>query len=306
MKLVYCSHSIRKNNIDKSIDLLQKNKIDLLESGYPLFSELDEKTSAEVCNKFRKSGIKIWTMHAPFGRGASLSAIKAEDRATALKSHKEALRKAAAGDVRMLIIHPGTGGVKEDEREEMVSLLVESLEVLTPLAEKVGVKLALENMLPAHLGDDPDELLDFIYAIDSPWLRICFDTGHAHVSGDVRQSFEKFKDLIITFHVQDNDSTRDLHLQPGYGTTNWQDFIEVFDTMNFTDPVVIEAQPWGGAEPSWMFKELDALFGNARLRVKDLCPQIDLSAAELLTVCPRCGHQPIKTDDGWVCRCKVE
>ena len=119
----------------------------------------------------------------------------------------------------------------------------------------------------------------------------------------MREAFEKFKDLIISFHVQDNDSIRDMHLQPGYGTTNWQDFIEVFDTMNFTDPVVIEASPWGGAEPSWMFNELYALFEDTRLRVKDVCPETDDDTAKLITRCPRCGHHPIKTASGWLCRC---
>lgn len=304
MELIYCTHAITKDNIDKSIDFLQNNEIHMFESGYPLFKELDEQSSADVCRKFRKNGIKIYSLHAPFGGDYNLSAIKEEDRIKAVRSHKEALIKAAAGDIKKLIVHPGTG-FKNGEREKMASALIDSLEELTQFAEQVEVKLALENMLPDHLGDDPDELLDFVNTIDSPWLRICFDSGHAHVAGDMRDAFEKFKDLIIAFHVQDNDSTRDLHIQPGYGTTNWQDFIEVFDTMNFTDPVVIEAQPWGGVEPSWMFNELDALFEDTRLRVKDLCPQADDEAGRLITRCPQCGHQPIKITDGWLCRCDI-
>jgi len=305
MKLAYCSHAITKDNIDESIEFLQNNDITIMESGYPLFKDLDEESSTEVCKRFREHGIEIQTLHAPFGKDDNISSLKKDERAQAVKNHKEALMKARAGKIKKLIIHPGVGGVKEEEREEMASALLMSLEELTAFAERMKVKLALENMLPQHLGDDPDELLYFVESLDSPWLGICFDTGHAHVAGDMREAFEKFKDLIITFHVQDNDGTRDLHLQPGYGTTNWQDFIEVFDTMNFTEPVVIEAQPWGGIEPSWMFNELYALFENNRLRVKELCPEVDDAAGELITLCPKCGYQPIKVANDWICRCKV-
>ena len=92
-----------------------------LETGNPLFRDLDEKTAAEVCRKFRKNGIEIWSVHAPFGKEANLSAVKAEDRIKALKNHKDALRKVAAGDIKTIVIHPGVGS-KDEEREEMASL----------------------------------------------------------------------------------------------------------------------------------------------------------------------------------------
>lgn len=304
MKLAYCSHAITKDNIDESIEYLQNNEIHVIESGYPLFKELNESESADVCRKFREHGIEIRTMHAPFGSNDNLSAVKEDNRIKAVRSHEDALLKASAGNIEIMVVHPGVSS-KEEEREEMNYALIDSLEEITEFAKEVGVKLALENMLPEHPGDEPDELLYFINAIDSPWLRICFDTGHAHVYGDMRKAFEKFKELIISFHVQDNDGTRDLHLQPGYGTIDWQDFIEVFDTMNFDIPVVIEAQPWGGVEPSWMFSELYALFEGVRLRVKDICPQVEGEAGKLITVCPGCGHQAIKTDSGWFCRCNI-
>lgn len=304
MELAYCSHAITKDNIDESIEYLQNNEIHVIESGYPLFRELNEKRSEAVCKKFRENDIEIRTVHAPFGDNNNLSAINEEDRIKAVRNHEDTLMKAAAGDVEIVVIHPGVRS-KDEEREEMASVLMDSLEELTQFAEEVDVKLALENMLPKHPGDDPDELLDFVNAIDSPWLRICFDNGHAHVCGNMRKAFEKFKELVISFHVQDNDGTKDMHLQPGYGTVNWQDFIELFDTMNFTDPVVIEAMPWGGVEPSWMFNEVYALFEDARLRVKDLCPKVDDKAGRLITKCPRCGHQAIKTPGGWLCRCSI-
>ena len=47
---------------------------------------------------------------------------------------------------------------------------------------------------------------------------------------------EVLKDLIITFHLADNDGTRDMHLQPPYGTIPWDDFLSVFRTMDFPCP----------------------------------------------------------------------
>jgi len=302
MQLAFCSHQISKDNIDQWIERFNENDIDTVEIGYPFFQELDVETVARECEKLKKNGIRLWSVHAPFGHDANLSAIEKDVRAGALERHREAIQKAKAAGAEVLVVHPGRAG-EGDKRETALSFLVENMEELTGLAAESGLKLALENMLPDHPGDKPHELLSVIKALDSPWVGVCFDTGHAHVCGDMPGAFEKLKDFIITFHLADNDGTRDLHLQPGYGTIHWEDFLELFETMDFDDPVVVETEPWAKAEPGWMFKEVHALLDNRRLTVKDICPSADGKAANLITRCPVCGHQPTRTDSGWTCRC---
>ena len=37
----------------------------------------------------------------------------------------------------------------------------------------------------------------------------------------------------------------DLHLQPGKGDLNWDLFSEIYSSMDFSNPVILECETWG-------------------------------------------------------------
>ena len=299
--------SIRQT-IAETISYLDENNLEAIECGYQYFMESNNQSLRELSKAFADNGKRIWSVHAPFGKETNLSAIDDEERAKALETNQKLLQKVGIAGVEMIVVHPGVSEDNEENLKTMSSLIVESLAELVVAAEQEGVKLALENMLPKHPGSDDEELLNMVKQIDSPWLGVCFDSGHAHVAGDMRKHFETLKDSIITFHIQDNDGTRDMHLQPGYGTTNWRDFADVLNTMNFTDPIVIEAAPWGGAGAKWMLKEVYALLKNDQLSFEG--PEstwftIVNPSSQWLARCPKCGHHVFGTPEDWFCRCRT-
>jgi len=289
-------------NVEETIARLQESGVEAFETGYGYFMNADTRTLRETGKAFCDSGIQIWSVHAPFGKEFNLSAIDDETRKQALATQEKLLPRVALAGIKVVVLHPGVGTNNAEEIPTMNSLIVESLAQLAPIAEQVGVKLGLENMLPNHPGADSADLRQMVEQVNSPSLGVCFDSGHAHVAGDMRGQFEELKDLIITFHIQDNDGTRDMHLQPGYGTTNWQDFAEVLESMNFTSPIVIEARSWGGADSKWMLKEIYALLKGTSLKLSDF--GIEGDAGNLTARCPECGHLVFGTPDDWFCRCK--
>jgi len=42
---------------------------------------------------------------------------------------------------------------------------------------------------------------------------------------DLTQWLAFLKEHIFNFHIHDNDGTRDMHLQPPYGSIDWEEFI---------------------------------------------------------------------------------
>jgi len=293
---------IQEEKVGETIARLYEAGIEAFETSYEYFMNADTRTLRETGNGFRHSGIQVWSTHAPFGKGSNLSAIDDEERKQALATHEKLLLRIALAGVKVLVIHPGVGTNNPEQIPLMNSLIVESLVQLAPIAEQVGVKLGLENMLPKHPGADSADLRRMIEEVNSPSLGVCFDSGHAHVVGNMREQFEELKDLIITFHIQDNDGTRDMHLQPGYGTTNWQDFSEVLESMDFTSPIVIEARAWGGVGEDWMLKEVYSLLKGDCLKLSDF--GIEGDAGNLTVRCSKCGHLVSGTPDDWFCRCK--
>src|SRR5579862_4676779 len=94
-----------------------------------------------------------------------------------------------------------------------------SLEHLCIFAKARGVTIALENT-PGELGA-PASLQHFITDTHLHDLRLCFDTGHAHIDEGVEVSFDIMRERVATTHIHDNHGEKDEHLLPYEGTINW-------------------------------------------------------------------------------------
>jgi sugar phosphate isomerase/epimerase len=94
-----------------------------------------------------------------------------------------------------------------------------SLEHLSLFARQRGVTLALENT-PGEMAT-PANLKHFLERTRLTGVKLCFDTGHAHMEGGVVAALEATRDLVVTTHVHDNHGERDEHLLPYEGTIDW-------------------------------------------------------------------------------------
>lgn len=281
---------------EETIPQLKAEGVTAIEAGYRFFVTYPESTVERNARLFRQAGIRIWSVHAPFGGAHNLSHLDEPTRRRAVEYHKYVLERIALAGASIAIIHPGAGA-EEKEIPRMIPLLLDSLEELLPVAERLGVRLGLENMLPHHPGSDFQELRQVVEEMDSEWLGVCFDIGHAHVAGGVEEGMEVLEDLIVTFHLADNDSTRDMHLQPPYGTISWDDFLSVFQTMDFQSPVVVEARPWQGDGYGQLIREVTALLEGKLLKV-------DMGGTPSTVQCLHCRHLRFgRVGDSW-CACR--
>ncbi len=94
-----------------------------------------------------------------------------------------------------------------------------SLELLSLFARQRGVTLALENTLGEMAT--PVNLKNFLDETRLTNVKLCFDTGHAHIEGGVVAGIEAIRDYAVTTHVHDNHGERDEHLPPFEGTIDW-------------------------------------------------------------------------------------
>jgi sugar phosphate isomerase/epimerase len=94
-----------------------------------------------------------------------------------------------------------------------------SLELLSLFAKQRGVTIALENT-PGEMAT-PANLKGFLEQTRLTNVKLCFDTGHAHLEGGVVAGLETIRDLAVTTHVHDNRGERDDHFLPYEGTIDW-------------------------------------------------------------------------------------
>ena len=96
----------------------------------------------------------------------------------------------------------------------------------------------LENLWEPH----PDVYRDLLDTVESEQLKICFDTGHAHIFSHV--TFEEWistlqKDIVY-MHINDNNKDIDSELVPGDGSIDWQKFSRLIRKYDIAPKVVFE------------------------------------------------------------------
>jgi sugar phosphate isomerase/epimerase len=271
--------------------------IGAIELGAVFLTEHDVGAIEDVGRWCSSVEIERYACHAPFGGSSDLSLLDEDARLQAVAITQESVERAALVGAECAVIHPSAGYMPEGERSMRRQQLMRSLEALIPAAERIGVRLALENMLPHHIGDSATEVRQIIEYFGSKWLGVCFDTGHAHLNpGGVGDALEVLYDQIINFHLQDNDGNHDRHLQPPYGTIDWGAFGRRCEWSDFAFPLSVETLPWQGSGWDVMMREVRALFSVGLL-------SIPWGSDRVHVVCQRCGRYCFGTAESWFCGC---
>ena len=209
----------------------------------------EARTARAVC---RKLGLRITSLHAPFGEGANIGDFDEQERRRALEVVGEAIRYANLMGAGFVVLHPGTweGSDDPEAHVEFRGRVLSSLLELSELAEKLGVRLLVENMVPTgrrfRFGAEVEDLLWLCERV--PGLEVCFDPGHANIGGGSPASWlEALGRRVRSLHLNDNDGEADLHLVPGRGGIDWASFKGALEFIGYEGPLLFEVH--GGEDP---------------------------------------------------------
>ena len=281
---------------DEKIDFLKNQNVTAIETGPDFLLKYKEAEIETIAEKYSKAGIEFYSMHAPFGVNDDLSDLDNVKRRKIISVFKEFILRAPLAGVKCLIVHPGDA-IKNDDENKRLNQFKKSLEVLLPLAEKNNLLLAVENMPPTSIGFLVSSIVKIVKEFDSPALGICLDTGHLNNTNEnMIEAFELAREKIIAFHFHDNDGERDLHLQPPYGTFDWNALIGQINKYNFEFPALVEAKPWNVSSPRQLLKEVAALFSGRLL-------EEEISGRRVNLICEKCKHYIYKEKDKIFCGC---
>jgi sugar phosphate isomerase/epimerase len=276
---------------------LKKNKVTAIEPGPTYLLDKDEAQLEVDAELIRNAGVTVYSCHAPFGKESNLSAEDEDERKGAIEELLITLERTVIAGAECLIVHPGAGRHEEKDKPKCFEQLYTSLDTVLPKAESNGIALALENMLPMGVGDTSTSIREVIDDFNSPFLGVCFDTGHAHLNEEgVMNAFAVLRDKIIAFHLQDNDGIADKHLQPPYGTIDWETFIPEYRSLEFEKPAAVETRPWNNDPLSYLMHEINALFREGLVK-------ITFEGKQIRAMCSKCGRYLFKADGDVFCGC---
>ncbi len=205
----------------------------------------------DVAQWFSDHGIKLYSLHAPLyddfdwgrsgGLAISIAYQEKRPRINSMDEIKRAIEVAEQLPFRFLIQHMGLPGDEYDLSK--FDALMTSIEHLGIFAKERGAEILLEN-IPNELSSPP-RLLEFIRYTRRVNQRICFDTGHAHLTGGVAPAFEVLGERVASTHVHDNHSEKDDHLLPFGGDIDWNETIRDFRTRDGQFPMLFELRQYG-------------------------------------------------------------
>ena len=205
------------------------------------------KFAAELNAEMAEAGLTFVDAHSPFGGVLDLNCPDSAFRPQMLMRHKLAMQISAEMGVKTITIHPGSDRFfPEIPLEKHLDLMRESIEDLLIEAEKCGIIICIENSMSRAAC--PKKVVQLKSEFASPYLGLCYDSGHAHQLDAARnfsdsaihkfwqtvgvaepewddQALERMLPEIVNCHLHDNDGSTDAHLLPGKGTMDWQKVI---------------------------------------------------------------------------------
>lgn len=210
------------------------------------FDYQDKNHVRDAALWFEDHDLTLHSLHAPlyadldWGRSGSLpisiTHLQRGKRIESMEEIKRAIEVAELMPFRFLVLHMGASGEEYDIAK--LDAAMTSIEHLKIFAKERGAQILLEN-IPNELST-PERLLQFISYSRMEDLKLCFDTGHAHMAGGAHHAFQIMRDRIASTHVHDNHGEKDDHLFPFDGSIDWSEAARDFRSVDEQFPVLFE------------------------------------------------------------------
>ncbi len=166
-------------------------------------------------------------------------------RAIRREHTKRALKLAAELGAPNVTTEPGGKVVEGTSWQDAAQTFYDELMPCVEVAEQVEVKLLIEPE-PDLLIEKFGEYLEFAARIDSPWIGLNFDIGHAYCVGEDPQNWvAKMAPHTVHYHLEDIAETRvHRHLIPGRGAINLEATIRAIAASGYDDWLTVELYPY--------------------------------------------------------------
>ena len=191
--------------------------------------------------------LKAYSLHAPFS-GIDIASLDERKRQSSLELIKKTVEYCSKIEGEIVIVHPCSTKMLGDAQNYSIAKnkTEDSLFSLTTFAEKLGIRLAVENLPNIggwKFGTEVSKLSKLVSKINNPCIGLCLDTGHSFVGKeDVDLSKDVFAcgEDLIALHIQDTDGKKDRHWLPGEGIINWAQFLKDLTFVGYQGVLTLE------------------------------------------------------------------
>ena len=132
----------------------------------------------------------------------------------------------------------------QGEKTRVIDIVKDTLSKVLSKAEEIGCTLVMENINDL----DPRLQLDIIRALESEYLRMSIDIGHAfcmhtqHGAPPPDQFVAEAGNYLAHVHLQDTDGYIDRHWLPGEGKINFKAIFDELAKLEHEPRLIIEVK----------------------------------------------------------------
>ena len=221
----------------------------------------DWKTHArQLQNIASECGVVFRQAHAPFPSARGLEPYDTVVKERIIRS----MEVAAFLGVENIVVHPIHYGSYFENRKERFQQSVDFYRELIPHCESLGIRVCTENMwerdsakvIRHSLLAHPDEFKSILDELNSPWIGVCLDIGHAALVGqDPAHMVMEMGKTITCLHVHDVDYIDDKHTLPFTQSLDWESITAALGKIDYRGDFTFEASVFLSKMPTELWAD---------------------------------------------------
>jgi sugar phosphate isomerase/epimerase len=258
VNLAFSTNAFKKNTVEEAIDAIAAagyTGVELMADVPHLYPpSVDSAARMAIKRRIESAGMRVSNINAftLFALGDTYHPTWIEDderkRESRIEHTMSCIELAGEMECRTVSLQPGGPLIgKEIERSEAEMLFADGIGRLLPLAQRLGVTLAVEPE-PGLLIQTADEYLQFkkTYFANEPTIRMNCDIGHLFcVSEDPAQVIRSMPQEIAHLHLEDIGENRvHQHLAPGKGAIDFPSIFAALRDIDYTGWATVELYPY--------------------------------------------------------------
>lgn len=181
----------------------------------------------KVLDWIKDSGLYFNGVHFPFGGYMNISAFDFEFRQSSLELAKKVFKIIDEYQPACYIFHGSNEPIADENREEAMKNLVDSLNILK---KSTPIKLCVEILPRTCILNTAAEALQLTRLVDG--IYICVDTNH-FLKEKTEDGILVLGDKIGTLHISDHDYCDERHWLPTQGSVEWMKVIGALEKVGY-------------------------------------------------------------------------
>ncbi|CAM3655998.1 TIM barrel protein [Pontibacter korlensis] len=194
------------------------------------------------------AGIKVWSVHMPYGQHIDLSILNEADRQDVVAKHTKLISFLRILEPEVILFHPSYY-LGLNERDRRKSQLIKSATELDKAVQSINATMVLENMLGPELQASNGRERPLMRTVEETveiFNRLPKSIYSAIDMNHIKNPENLIKAMgsrLKTVHIADGTGAAENHFFPcsGEGKNDWNAILAALEAVEYTGPFMYES-----------------------------------------------------------------